>query len=784
MRRCRNGQACTNAFCGFAHPDTWPHHGAQASQADAGEAQPSNEAPNRNRRQQQRRVASPFVDEYGVTWIPGSLARNRRCRNGANCTRVNCGFAHPESWHGHRDSQPATQAPIAIGQAATGSSSTAAVGGALQHTQPHHPVQHSMQHQPLAPYGGQRAGEHVPSHVHPRPQPQPHAHDQGGQHQQRQVQEQQLPTRPHSDHQQRFRNTVKPSLHFPQSQKMSSSQPGGAPHGARRAPQQQRNGSNQLQHFRKLVLSLQVKDPDSAQLANALTNLGRCLQAEGAFEEALEHHQEALRIREQLPDRPAQALQPQPQSSTGVSGPLAGGAQGSSAPTTTHVPPPIALSLNMVANTLQSMGRLDDALKAHQRALRVAEAAAPSSLSVAHTLNQMADVLEALGNTDQALQNHLRALEIREQWESGGRRLGMVKTLKRIAELLRSQGRTEEATGYAQRASSIQQDAKAQRGQHGRNRSKDMGTHEANSYKAVLAKGAGAAAQSKTAEGLTSSLHGGLQQATSSHASLVERVKATNDAWVGWLKTSGRYSAPSQTDPKQYPVEVLQQFLNDAGGDGPLSRWFILVCRVLSGRSTASRWTTRHAQLPGGERADGKGSPPAQPKQAETVDHPRPIHAPAASAPAAEPSHYEFLVGVVQRHNDAWKLWLQSTGYGDAAFVDPSQCSVAILQEFHDHIARGEPPLEGDLGVPRTASRPPSTTWMPQTRSVVAMGSEWQQQQGMSLDVGATVGVGGWGSIGVPVVGSGSGSQSGDGVELDLAQWMGSVLREQHGHGD
>ena len=94
-RRCREGGACTNAKCGFAHPADWiclqakppPEVGytgkvSRMKMMDTAEANTMLSA----------------VAKQEVPWIATGKFRERRCREGGACTNPKCGFAHPADW--------------------------------------------------------------------------------------------------------------------------------------------------------------------------------------------------------------------------------------------------------------------------------------------------------------------------------------------------------------------------------------------------------------------------------------------------------------------------------------------------------------------------------------------------------------------------------------------------------------------------------------------------------------------------------------------------------------
>ena len=75
-KRCRDAAKCTNARCGFAHPETW-----KLIFTDL-------EAPGE---------AESLPEPSPTRWVAGTKMGDKRCRDAAKCTNAQCGFAHPET---------------------------------------------------------------------------------------------------------------------------------------------------------------------------------------------------------------------------------------------------------------------------------------------------------------------------------------------------------------------------------------------------------------------------------------------------------------------------------------------------------------------------------------------------------------------------------------------------------------------------------------------------------------------------------------------------------------
>ena len=606
MRKCRDGGACRNPTCGFAHPEQWPHHRQPAVFAgDAAPAAPLSLGPGRGAVSTLNDIKAATdsgsaeslqEDANRQVWIPGYQFGMRRCRDGIHCQRVFCGFAHPEGWQDFRNSGGSGGGGAGVGAGSSSSladadgrrelQSSAGAGSDLSAQQP---TALGHQHfQANAASAGRSAGHagqvqagpptdalagHEPD---PRPSNRGVSFPASGGHLRQPNAEQQLPV----------------------------AQRGSHPH-----------GGDPEEYYRRAVALAEETAPGSVTLANALTSLGRCLHNKGNFASALAEHTRALEIRRA--NRPAGAsAQPvgvATLSHTGSSS-LDGAAEAAAAAEQWSAA--VASSLNMVANALQGLGRLEEALAHHQQALEVTRGAPPSSLSVAHTLNQMGDVYEALGDRDEAIRHHRRALAVREARDYGGRRLGMVKTLQRLSALLEARGDTQEAAEFAARAISVQegrrQGQSAQVPGHQRRlpRAQQLTQqpHQNLSFAGALTLDGGRldAASEPKAVGFAASDESEVRR-------LIKRVKQHNDAWVGWVQAASGgalYDHQAQTDPAKYDFELLQRFVADLdGADTTTSRWFRLACRLLSGRSPRHSGAGSFA----GAGVSGHAGPSAQP---------------------------------------------------------------------------------------------------------------------------------------------------------------------------
>ena len=76
-KRCRDAAKCTNARCGFAHPETRKLISMDVEAPGEAESSPE---------------PSP------TRWVAGDKFGIKRCQWGLRCTSKNCGFAHPVNW--------------------------------------------------------------------------------------------------------------------------------------------------------------------------------------------------------------------------------------------------------------------------------------------------------------------------------------------------------------------------------------------------------------------------------------------------------------------------------------------------------------------------------------------------------------------------------------------------------------------------------------------------------------------------------------------------------------
>ena len=481
------------------------------------------------------------------------------------------------------------------------------------------------------------------------------------------------------------------------------------------------------EYHRRAVALAEETAPDSVMLAHELTGLARCLQAKGDYRGALTEHRRALAIR--------QAKPPEDQSPTAM-------AQWSAA---------VASSLNMVANALQGLGLLQEALAHHREALRTTESAAPSSLSVAHTLNQMGDVFEALGDRAAAIDHHRQALAVREARDTGGRLLGMVKTLQRLAALLEADGQLEEAAKFAARAAAVQ----ASRHQHHQGSHQHRRQHNGHQHpgtqrtarqqqqqpqqQQLTAPDANVhpsqfsdSADTKTASGTVR---------TRVDPKLVEQVQSEQRAWIGWLRLSGQYDRVHTTDPAAYDAAVVARFVARLE-EGPSKKWFLMACRLVEARTQPEANTS----------LDATNASVAAPTADDLIPSDGSLF--TMSLPSGDSS---LLNNGSLPH---WQEWSQphSTNASKSTTPDP-QYAADMMKLF----AESKNPNEMDQKLDDSNSN----------------------TQPFSTHFDSRVPVGFGGVVGVPNYAPsdwsdlGQASQRNNGEDFGSAQWIGMVLRQQ-----
>jgi len=165
-------------------------------------------------------------------------------------------------------------------------------------------------------------------------------------------------------------------------------------------------------HERALVIKERILSADNPALANSLNSIGNVHYERGAPKDALSHYQRGLAIREN-------AL----------------GAR--------H--PSVASSLNNIGNVLTDQGQFEEALTYYRRALEIREdALGPNHSDVATVLHNIGNDFTHQGRFEEALAHHRRALAIKEE-TLGPEHIQVASLLNSIANVLREQGQIEQA---------------------------------------------------------------------------------------------------------------------------------------------------------------------------------------------------------------------------------------------------------------------------------------------------------------------------------------------------
>jgi tetratricopeptide (TPR) repeat protein len=219
-------------------------------------------------------------------------------------------------------------------------------------------------------------------------------------------------------------------------------------------------------HQQALAIREQALGPNHASVAISLNNLGVIAQATGKFEDARAYHQRALAIREQAlgPNHPAVA-------NTLNNLGNAAQAEGKFADARSHYERALAISekalgpdhpdlagpLNNLGTAAQSEGKLEDARKYLERALAIREKAlGPEHPRLALTIHNLGNVAISEGKLEDARDYYERALTIREQ-ALGVDHPEVGTTLYSLGTLARTEGKLESAREYFERALAIEE---------------------------------------------------------------------------------------------------------------------------------------------------------------------------------------------------------------------------------------------------------------------------------------------------------------------------------------
>ncbi|PTL78872.1 serine/threonine protein kinase [Vitiosangium sp. GDMCC 1.1324] len=161
---------------------------------------------------------------------------------------------------------------------------------------------------------------------------------------------------------------------------------------------------------------------DEATRADSLQVRGRLLENVGQFEQAREHYERVLSLRERLHGK-------------------------------SHLQ--VALALTDLGNVLRRMGRYAEAKERLERALAIQQdTVGPTHVTVAHSLATLGIVFKELGQLEEARARHERALDILEK-ALGPDHLQTATQLAHLGNVLQDLGRYEEARARDERSLAI-----------------------------------------------------------------------------------------------------------------------------------------------------------------------------------------------------------------------------------------------------------------------------------------------------------------------------------------
>jgi len=159
-------------------------------------------------------------------------------------------------------------------------------------------------------------------------------------------------------------------------------------------------------------------------LAYVLNNIGVILDNQGKYDEAFDHYQQVLEMRQKY--YPSD-----------------------------HVD--IAKSLNNIGSILYKQRRCEEALHYHQRALKMKEKCyPPGHVSIAASLNNIGIILSDQENYNEALKYHERAIEMQKKYYPSGH-VDIAKSLICIGRILDKQGKLDGALNYYRQALEMQE---------------------------------------------------------------------------------------------------------------------------------------------------------------------------------------------------------------------------------------------------------------------------------------------------------------------------------------
>ncbi|MCP4592722.1 MAG: tetratricopeptide repeat protein [bacterium] len=181
------------------------------------------------------------------------------------------------------------------------------------------------------------------------------------------------------------------------------------------------NLARAMDHHQRALEIAQDLAPDSLTVASILNGLGLVAYRRGDLERATSFHQRALEIKKELA----------PDSLT------------------------MANSLNNLGLVAYQRGDLERAASFHQRALEIKKELAPNSLAVVESLNNLGGVAWTRGDLDGATEFHQRALEIGEKLAPASILVAVI--LNNLGNIAYERGSLDEAREFHLRALKIHQ---------------------------------------------------------------------------------------------------------------------------------------------------------------------------------------------------------------------------------------------------------------------------------------------------------------------------------------
>jgi tetratricopeptide (TPR) repeat protein len=180
-----------------------------------------------------------------------------------------------------------------------------------------------------------------------------------------------------------------------------------------------------VQLYSQLVKEWEPNQENQWKIAAALTSLGNAYDSLGDYQQAIDYHQQALVIFQEIGDRSG-----------------------------------IAISLNNLANAYQSLGEYQQAIVYDQQSLVIKQEIGARS-GIASSLNNLGNAYDSLGEYQQAIDYHQQSLVIAQEI---GDRSGIAKSLGNLGIAYNSLGEYQQAIDYYQQSLVIKQEIGARSG--------------------------------------------------------------------------------------------------------------------------------------------------------------------------------------------------------------------------------------------------------------------------------------------------------------------------------